>query len=453
VRATPPRPSARRTGIPGDLDSLIAVTLAKDPNRRPSQPGTVANAYSQIVASFDPSRVSSRPLTRGATSSPLPRQAPAPNYTSHSGVPSEQPFTTRSPRRPGRTLLVALLTLGLVAAGGLAAFIYFGGALSGQPTAQVTFSEANDGRSGETNALQITADHLPNLSAGTEYDAWLIDLASEHVLPLGALTQDGQRYSVRFSGGAGNLIAAGDIIEITQEQPGVSVPVGKVMLRGAWPEKSLVHLRHVLTSFPATPGRIGLVTGVLTQSKLLSDHAPALRAGSGRDQLTMLCETQVMINLLEGQKGPEYQPVTPSCAARLTVAQGDGYGLIDASSSSSATEKTGYVPGALAHTSLGATAPDASTAFRGHAPPVEAALGNVQTWDTILLRDLVGLQRAPSDTRKVNEMVSLASNAYIGVDANNNGQIEATEGEGGAVTAYQQAQLMATLTLSPVKQG
>jgi hypothetical protein len=82
---------------------------------------------------------------------------------------------------------------------------------------------------------------------------------------------------------------------------------------------------------------------------------------------------------------------------------------------------------------------------------VEAALGNIQTWDTILLRDLIGLQKTPSDTSKIAEIVTLAGDAYTGVDANKNGKIEPIEGEGGAVTAYQQAQLMATLTLSPVK--
>ena len=157
--------------------------------------------------------------------------------------------TVRPPRQPGRVLLVGLLALGLVATAGLAAFVYFGGAVSGQPTAQVTFSEANDGRTGQTNALQITAEHLPSPAAGTEYDAWLIDTESENVLPLGALTHDGDKYTVQFAGTV-NLVAAGNILEITQEQPGVSVPVGKVIARGAWPDKALVHLRHVLTAFP-----------------------------------------------------------------------------------------------------------------------------------------------------------------------------------------------------------
>jgi hypothetical protein len=349
-------------------------------------------------------------------------------------------------------MLVGLLALGLVATAGLAAFVYFSGGATGTPTAQVTFSEANDGRTGQTNALQITAEHLPSPASGTEYDAWLIDTESENVLPLGALTQDGDKYTVHFAG-AVNLVAAGNILEITQEQPGVTVPVGKVIARGAWPDKALVHLRHVLTAFPSTPGKTSLIGGVLTQSKLLNDHAKALQTAAGHDQATMLCETQAMINLIEGQQGPEYHALTPACVARVAAGQGDGYGLLGPAQTSGTEAKSGYIPGALSHTSLATTVPDASSETKSHAQLVEAALGNVQTWDTIPLRDLIGLQKTPSDTTKVAEIVSMAANAYTGVDANNNGKIEAIEGEGGAVTAYQQAQLMATLTLSPVKQA
>jgi serine/threonine protein kinase len=468
LRATPPRPSARRAGIPVELDGLIAATLAKDPNRRPGQPGTVANAYAQIVSPNDPSRTPfvptsgpayrppSRPA-RAATretsvpSAPVQRQQPAPSYSPISGAISTLSVPMRPPRRPGRILLVGLLALGLVATAGLAAFVYFGGAASGTPTAQVTFSEANDGRTGQTNALQITAEHLPSPEAGTEYDAWLIDTESENVLPLGALTHDGDKYSVQFAGTV-NLVAAGNILEITQEQPGVSVPVGKVIARGAWPDKELVHLRHVLTAFPTTPGKMALIGGVLTQSKLLNDHAQALQTAAGHDQATMLCEAQTMINLLEGQQGPEYHALTTACAARITAGQSDGYGLLGVTvSSPNGPTKTGYLPNALSHASLAATVPDASDETKTHAQLVEAAVGNIQTWDTILLRDLIGLQKTPSDTSKIAEIVTLAGDAYTGVDTNKNGNIEPVDGEGGAVTAYQQAQLMATLTLSLVK--
>jgi serine/threonine protein kinase len=458
VRAAPPHPSARRAGIPAELDGLIAATLAKDPNRRPGQPGAVANAYHQIVSPDGSTRIpsvglasrvsrpSSHPVAQSTTATP-PRSS-TPDYSLYPGA---QPTAPRPPRRPGRILLVTLLLLGIAATAGLALFVYLGGPPS-QPTAKVVFSEANGGRTGQTNALQITAQHLPNPPTGSVYDAWLIDTVTEKVLPLGALTPDGQQYTVRFSGSVGNLLAAGDIIEITQEQSAGSVPVGKVIARGAWPDAVLTHLRHVLTSFPSTPAKLALITGALTQSKLLSDHAQALRAAVGHDQTTMLCETQVMINLLEGQQGPEYQALTPACAARVALGQGDGYGLLGASPSGQygSDVKGGYIPGALEHTSLAATLPSTSAETKTHAQLVETALGNMQTWYIMLLRDLVGLQKTPGDTTKVAEIVTLSADAYTGVDANNNGQIEAIEGEGGAVTAYLEAQLMATLILAPV---
>src|SRR5262249_18440934 len=157
-----------------------------------------------------------------------------------------------------------------------------------------------------------------------------------------------------------------------------------VIARGAWPDKELVHLRHVLTSFPSTPGKAALIVGVLADSKLLTDHAQALRSASGQDQTTMLCEAQAMINLLEGQTGPDAKATTPACAARLTSGQGDGYGMLGVTQAGSAAPTGGYVPGALSHTSLAATVAEASEATKTHAQLVEAALGNIQTWDTIL---------------------------------------------------------------------
>ena len=158
-----------------------------------------------------------------------------------------------------------------------------------------------------------------------------------------------------------------------------------------------------------------------------------------------------MINLVEGQQGPEYHAPTATCAARAAAGQGDGYGLLGPAQRAQLRQKPAIFPARSAHASLATAVPDASSETKTHAQLVEAAVGNVQTWDTILLRDLIGLQKTPSDTSKIAEIVTLAGDAYTGVDTNKNGKIEPIEGEGGAVTAYQQAQLMATLTLSPVK--
>jgi len=48
---------------------------------------------------------------------------------------------------------------------------------------------------------------------------------------------------------------------------------------------------------------------------------------------------------------------------------------------------------------------------------------------------------------KVEEIVRLADYVYYGVDVNGDGQIDPVPGEAGAKTAFQQGQLIATLSL------
>jgi hypothetical protein len=59
------------------------------------------------------------------------------------------------------------------------------------------------------------------------------------------------------------------------------------------------------------------------------------------------------------------------------------------------------------------------------------------------------LFKNPADLAKVQEMVTFADDAYHGVDMNGGGQIDPVTGEAGAITAYLQGQLMATLSLAP----
>jgi hypothetical protein len=55
---------------------------------------------------------------------------------------------------------------------------------------------------------------------------------------------------------------------------------------------------------------------------------------------------------------------------------------------------------------------------------------------------------AKDPTQRYHRPGGLA-NAYHGVDVNGDGQIDPVAGEAGALTAYLQGQLMATLSLAP----
>src|SRR5205814_10672371 len=47
-----------RSGLPAQLDSVIARAMAKEPTERFSQPGALANAYAEVVAPNDTKRTS-----------------------------------------------------------------------------------------------------------------------------------------------------------------------------------------------------------------------------------------------------------------------------------------------------------------------------------------------------------------------------------------------------------
>ncbi len=109
----------------------------------------------------------------------------------------------------------------------------------------------------------------------------------------------------------------------------------------------------------------------------------------------------------------------------------------------------GYVAGAEEHASLAISQPDAANVMRQHAALMDTALSNITGWVTTIEQDVLRLQAHPTDLSSIPEITTLADNAYHGVDVNGDGQIDPVAGEAGALTAYQQGQLMATLSLVP----
>ena len=87
--------------------------------------------------------------------------------------------------------------------------------------------------------------------------------------------------------------------------------------------------------------------------------------------------------------------------------------------------------------------------MRQHAALMDKALTNITGWLTTIEQDVQFLQAHPTDRSSIQEITTLADDAYHGVDVNGDGQIDPVAGEAGALTAYQQGQLMATLALAP----
>lgn len=373
---------------------------------------------------------------------PLP-PGPAVQAGRDTPPPSSLP-PVRHRRGPG--FLVMSIVLLLVFAGGtVLAFVLVKkdqdtNGVAANASGQIVFFDGPNGTS-NTDALRITVNGLGAPPAGSHYAAWLVDETGEHTTALGALASSGGAFSLSFAGSGSNgkagtnLLGAGNVVEITLEQGNVQLPTGQVLLSATFPPKAFIHIKHLLFSFPTTPGKIGLLVGLLDQTRLLNAQALALQSLAGnRNAAATACIAQSIIDISEGQKGTHYQPLSVLCGASLPT--GDGFGILGTNS---------YAATAAAHASLAATQADSTPTIIQHAREVEAAATDITGWVTTIDQDALKLLSNPGNAASVQEIVTLADHAFRGVDSNGNGQIDPIAGEEGAATAYLRGQLMATL--------
>lgn len=356
-----------------------------------------------------------------------------------------------------RNVLIGLLVLVLVAGGTLATVFALqnhsttpGSATNKNPVvasaamAQVAFIDSQNSNPGQTDALKIAAENLSAPPAGSHYQAWMENTPNEQFLSLGTLQQNGQQFSLSFNDNNTNLIGFGDTIKITVEQSSVLAPTGNVVLTGTFPPKAFVHIRHLLFSFPTTPGKIGLLVGLLNQTQLLNEQAIILKnVASSGNQFAIQCAAQSIIDISEGQHGQNYKQLPGGCASQNITQVGDGFGLLGSGGIDS------YIATASQHASLAASQIDSTANIKLHAGHVQIATANIQGWVTTIDQDALKLLANPGDTSHVLEIVTLSDHAYYGVDINGDGQIDPVPGEAGAITAYIHGQLMAALPLLP----
>ncbi len=342
----------------------------------------------------------------------------------------------------GRIAIIAALVLLVVAGGtiGVLSLLKGGSAPASGATGLVRFLDSQNSQ-GHTDALQIDINDLPTPPSGSQYNAWLVNDQSEHIVSLGMLTANGQAFTLNHAGNGSNLLGLGNKLEITLEQGTVNSPTGKVVLVGIFPPQAFVHIRHLLFSFPITPGKIGLLVGLQNQAQLLNAQAQVLQSVvASQNTVGTQCVAQNMIDIMEGKHGAHYRPLPALCALQNVREVGDGFGILGGN---------GYLVLAAAHASLAATQPDATDNIRLHAGHVEIAVTNIKGWLTTVDQDVLNLLAHPTDTAKVREIVTLADHAYNGVDTNGDEHVDPVPGEAGAQTAYQHGQLMATLPLIP----
>ncbi len=170
-----------------------------------------------------------------------------------------------------------------------------------------------------------------------------------------------------------------------------------------------------------------------------SQSAVLQSVAASQNTVAIGCIAQSMLDIIEGKHGSHYQQLDGVCNLQNVTTIGDGFGL---------QGKAAYMTGSTAHAGYATSQPDATSAMHVHTALMDVSIANIARWLTTINQDAFLLRTHPMDISKVEEIVRLADDAYHGVDVNGDGQIDPVSGEAGAITAFQQGQLMATLSLN-----
>lgn len=494
LHATIPPLRRWRGALPAGLETILAQALTKEPSQRFRRPGELSKAYHQLIArtrAEQPSvhaqapavsfgrrgeqllpadaqtvdvgdrdslraHAQTSPLDQGTPEAPTgpaaPTEPPLPRERGDGGgLKFSLPAFIRA--RPLQNMLVLVLVLVLIAGTVVLIRGYPARHLSHTgpsrvATAQAFFLDDPEGTPGHTDEVQVDVTGLAAAARGDEYDVWLTNLQSEHFLALGTLVPQGGSFALTYPGSGGspgmNLLAAGTGLEITLEHGPVQAPAGPIVLRGTFPPDAFVHIKHLLVAFPSTPNQIGLLIGLRNQVQLLDGQALELQDGvAAQDTLAIQCRAQGIVDIIEGNQGPDYQPLQSDCISANIVETGDGFGLLQNGNNA------GYLGGVADHATLAAQAPDATNVIKTNAQHVEICVSNIEGWVQTIDHDAVNLIQNPTQVSRVDEIVTLSDRAFNGQSLSPDGNIGPVPGEGGTKTANRQGQLMATLTLIP----
>ena len=286
-----------------------------------------------------------------------------------------------------------------------------------------------------SDAITYTITGAIAPATGRAYEGWLVSDDGSEKLSTGVMTvaADGSVDHTYTSPTGRNLIHEFDKVVITDEPvPDADPdPSGIFVYSHAIPGADgggMFHIRHLLTNWPP-----GAPKGILTNLK--EQLATAILHAKLASDSTTLENVQLhahhVINIIEGEGGPNYDVAFGD--------PGDGIGVL------AHAQDRKHGPFAA-----GAAADDPVIVL--HAGLVDVTGKNAEDWAT-QARDqaLVSLSSSSILNAKIHliPVSGLLNNALNGADTDGDGTIESIAGEGGAVQAYVEAQLMATYTLEP----
>lgn len=474
----PPPPRRHNPALPEAVEAVILKALAKNPDERFRSVGELARAFSAAVhgksalpreddtlLQADPTVVDRTEEATIVPPAPPARpeggtreqgsggagEAAAPPLGPSAARPLHPPprLLRGSPSSPSRARwLVPLILVAVLVAGGLGFVMLRRGESSAAATPIDSATLRFRNGTAQTDEVAFFVAGLPTPEAGNQYEVWLVGDGGERPFSIGVPTAtEGGMKLVYTSPEARNLLAEFDAAEVSLEPaPDTNVLKSEtVVLRGTLPPDALQHIRHVLVAREDTPGNIGYVVGLLKETQALQARAEALLVAFEAEDLRGLKQSaEAMANLIEGKEGANYGDRDGN---EIVADAGDGFGLLPNG------RQTGYVQGTIEHAKLAAEQDDATSGIKTHAEHVQITARNVGQWAVRLLEltdAIIAAEDVASVDGAVREAVSLAGRMVRGQDLNGNEDIEPIPDEGAALMAFEHAQYMADINLSPV---
>jgi plastocyanin len=302
---------------------------------------------------------------------------------------------------------------------------------------------------GRSDGVLLSVDDLPTISSDSVYGAWLT--GADGSLFLGTLdapspVSGGNTRTLTFAAEDHTNLPAdfdGVIVARAPKASFDSTSPGDAVVSGKLPPQALVHMRDVLVASDETPEQVGFAIGLRQESDKVLIHAQFLQDAVDESNLAnVLFHAEHLVNMIEGNQGEHYGDLNGNGKIENP---GDGFGLLENG------DQAGYVKATQDAALQAAAAPDATDAVRLHASHVQICGDNTRIRLT-QIRDLaleVSKVRRGADARQnVQKILALSHQMIDGVDLNGDEQISPIPGEGGVLTMYQHAQLMAGIELA-----